>query len=67
MAKKEISYNEAIREVEAILDRLSCEQTDVDKLAAEVKRAAELIATCKNKLRKTEQDVVQAIEKEAEL
>jgi exodeoxyribonuclease VII small subunit len=66
MVKKEIGYNEAISEVEAILNRLNTEQTDVDKLAAEVGRAAELIAVCKDKLRRAEQDVARVVQKEPE-
>ncbi|MBE6221633.1 MAG: exodeoxyribonuclease VII small subunit [Rikenellaceae bacterium] len=50
MGKKELTYSEAIVEIEQILARLKSEQTDVDKLAAEVKRATELIAQCKARL-----------------
>lgn len=65
MAKKEIGYNEAIREVEAILEKLNNEELDVDKLAEEVKRAAELIGLCKEKLRKAEEEVAKVIKKES--
>ena len=64
MAKKEISYNEAIREVETILEKLNNEELDVDKLGEEVKRAAELIGLCKEKLRKAEAEVAKVIKKE---
>ena len=64
MAKQEIGYNEAIREVETILEKLNNEELDVDKLAAEVKRAAELIGLCKEKLRKAEDEVAKVIKKE---
>ena len=66
MAKKEISYNEAIREVETILEKLNNEELDVDKLAEEVKRAAELIGLSKEKLRKAEDEVAKVIKKESE-
>ena len=62
--KKEIGYNEAIREVETILEKLNNEELDVDKLAGEVKRAAELIGLCKEKLRKAEEEVAKVIKKE---
>lgn len=65
MAKKEIGYNEAIREVETILEKLNNEELDVDKLAEEVKRAAELIGLCKEKLRKAEDEVAKVIKKES--
>jgi exodeoxyribonuclease VII small subunit len=54
---KKRSYNEAVREIEEILARLGGEELDVDRMAAEVKRAAELIALCKEKLRKAEEEV----------
>jgi exodeoxyribonuclease VII small subunit len=43
-----------VAEIEQILARLKSEQTDVDKLSAEVKRATELIAQCKARLTEVE-------------
>ncbi|MDR0953915.1 MAG: exodeoxyribonuclease VII small subunit [Rikenellaceae bacterium] len=62
--KKEFSYNEAIREVEAILEKLNREEPDVDQLGELVKRAVELIALCKEKLRTAEEEVAKVIRKE---
>lgn len=62
--EKKISYSEAIREVEAILEKLNNEELDVDQLAEQVKRAGELIGVCKEKLRKAEEDVAKVIKKE---
>ena len=39
MAKKELTYAEAMAEIEKILERLRNEEMNVDGLAAEVKRA----------------------------
>ena len=66
MEKKQISYSEAIAEVEEILAKLNNEELDVDKLAEQVKRAGELIGLCKEKLRKAEEDVAKVIRKEEE-
>lgn len=57
MAKKEISYTDAMAEIETILAALREENTDVDTLTAKVKRASELIELCKAKLHKTEDEV----------
>ncbi len=64
MAKKkeEPSYTEAIAEIERILGRFRSEEMDVDSLAAEVRRATELIAVCKDKLRKAEEEVNNILE-----
>lgn len=63
MAKKELTYTEAAAEIERILARLRNEEMDVDDLAAQVARAAELIACCKEKLLKTEAEVERILEK----
>ncbi len=57
MAKKELTYAEAMSEIEKTLARLRSEEMDVDALATEVKRATELIATCKKRLLKAEEEV----------
>jgi exodeoxyribonuclease VII small subunit len=51
------TYAEAIAEVEAILARFASGTLDVDTLAAEVKRATELIRTCKERLTRAEKEV----------
>ena len=52
-----MTYAEAMSQIEAILDRLQREEITVDNLAAEVKRATELIAKCKACLHKAEEEV----------
>ena len=61
MEKQPKSYGEAIAEVEAILARFSGSELDVDTLAAQVKRATELIAWCRRRLEKAEKDVTKAL------
>ncbi len=62
MENKELTYTEASAEIEKILARLRGEQLDVDSLSAEVKRATELIALCKKKLKKTEEEIGKILE-----
>jgi len=57
MTKKKISYNEAITEVEEILQKIENEELDVDDLSDKVKRVSALIKICKEKLYKTEEEV----------
>ena len=69
MAKKtsdKMNYGEAMAEIERILASLQSENADVDTLAERVKRASELIAACRAKLRKAESDVNAIFEKENE-
>lgn len=64
MDKKDISYGDAVAEIEAILKQFENEQFDVDMLADRVKRATELIRICKGKLKKAESDVAKALGEE---
>ncbi len=57
MAKKEFSFNEAVKEIEKILRNIENGDLDVDKLSEEVKRASELIKLCQKKLRATEEEI----------
>lgn len=47
---EEISYRDAVEELEALLARLDEGDTDVDALAATVRRAAELIRICRARI-----------------
>ena len=53
----EMSYKEAIAEIEHILKSLREEQNSIDTLSERVARATELIALCREKLRKAEEEV----------
>lgn len=58
MAKKSnISYSEAMAEIETILSSLQRSDCDVEQLAKQVKRASELIDLCRAKLLKAEGEV----------
>ena len=58
----EMSYKEAIEEIEKILRSLREEQNSIDTLSERVARATELIALCREKLRKAENDVNKVLE-----
>ncbi len=54
MAKKEISYDEAVGEIETILAKIEEGELGVDELARKVARVTELLKLCREKLYKTE-------------
>lgn len=62
MAKKEQTYKQAIAEVEKILADLESNSMDVDEMADAVKKAMDLLAFCKKKLRDTEEDIIKLME-----
>ncbi len=57
MAKKNITYKEAITEIEEIIEKIDNRELDVDELSKNVNRVSELLKICKTKLHKTEEDV----------
>lgn len=56
------TYESAYRELQVIAKEIENETVSVDVLAEKVKRAAELITFCQNKLRSTELEVGKIIE-----
>lgn len=46
----ELSYREALDELESILAAIEEEQVDVDDLAVKVRRSAELIRLCRERI-----------------
>ena len=53
----EVRWAEAIGELEAILAKLDDDALDVDVLAAQVARAAELIGLCRDRIARTKLEV----------
>ena len=62
MEKKESGYRKSIDEIEAILAKIENGETDIDDLAAEIKRASQLLHECREKLFVTEQEVKKSIQ-----
>lgn len=63
------SFSEAMEELEAILLRIESEEVDIDRLATELRRAAQLLEVCRSKIRKAEIEVsqiVQSLEEDGE-
>jgi len=57
MAKKIISYSEAIGEIESIIEKMDNKELDIDALSENVTRVTELIKICKKKLKTTEEQI----------
>lgn len=56
-----LTYNQAISEIENILREMQSENCDIDQLAHNTARAAELIEECRRRLTRTEQEVQKII------
>ena len=65
--KNQLSYKQALEELEKIVDEIENGEIDVDLLAEKVKRATFLSQICKSKLKKTKEELyklLSEIEKE---
>ncbi len=59
---KSQTYQQAIDELEAIVNEIENEEISVDELSEKVKRASQLIKLCKTKLTNTEQEVSKVLD-----
>ena len=66
MTKKPLKYQDAVNELNEILEDIQQENVDVDELSTKVKRATELITSCKQKIQKTELEVKNILKKFAQ-
>lgn len=57
MAKKEIKYEEAVAQLEEIVDKMENDELGIDQLSDQLKRAKELVKLCKDKLTKTDEEI----------
>lgn len=66
MAKK-ITYEQAMKRLEEIVDRIDRNESDLDSLTEQLKEAQTLIKFCRDKLYKTDEEIKKMLEeKEAE-
>ncbi len=61
-AEAPLSFREAMDELEGILERIEGEEIDIDRLAEELRRAAQLLDLCRGKIRKAEVEVTQIVQ-----
>ena len=59
--KNQMNYTDAFEELQQIVEHMENGEITVDELSLKVKRAAELIKICKQKLTTTEEDVNQIL------
>ncbi|MCZ6727634.1 MAG: exodeoxyribonuclease VII small subunit [Acidobacteria bacterium] len=58
----ELTFGAAIEELESILRRVEDDGIDIDELAEELERAAELLEICRAKIRRAEVEVSQIVQ-----
>lgn len=58
----DLRFGEAIEELENTLRRVESEEIDIDDLADELKKAAQLLEICREKIRQAELEVTQIVQ-----
>lgn len=64
MSEQLIKYEEAVRQLETIVEKLEKNEMDIDELSAQLKKAQQLIKLCNDKLTKTDAEIKKILEKE---
>lgn len=54
---KDMSYRDAVNELDTILREMQSDNCDIDKLSAMTRRATELITECRNRLTATDEEL----------
>ena len=57
-----LGFRQAMEELEDILERIEGEEIDIDQLAQELRRAAQLLDLCRGKIRRAEVEVTQIVQ-----
>lgn len=58
----EMTYNESVAELDAILRQMQSDNCDIDKLTAYTRRASELLRACRAKLTATDEELRKILE-----
>ena len=62
MSKTEISYQDAVREIEEIISKIESGELNVDQLTDKVKRASLLLEICRKKLKTVDEEISRIID-----
>ena len=62
MSKTEISYKDAVKEIEEIISKIESGELNVDQLTDKVKRASLLLDICRKKLKTVDEEISRIIE-----
>lgn len=54
---KDLTYTQAVTELEQIIALMQSDKCDIDKLSAMTRRATELLTECRNRLTATDQEL----------
>ena len=64
MEKKNIKYEEAVSQLEEIVEKMENDELDIDQLSDQLKRAKALVKICKDKLTKTDDEIKKLLDED---
>ena len=62
MTETELKYEDALRQIEQIVEKLENNELDIDTMGEQLKTAQKLIGLCKDKLTKTDDEIKKILE-----
>jgi exodeoxyribonuclease VII small subunit len=62
MTETELKYEDALRQIEQIVEKLENNELDIDTMGEQLKTAKKLIRLCKDKLTKTDDEIKKILE-----
>ena len=62
MAKEEIKYEDAVKELEHIVAQMENNELDIDVMGERLKKAQKLMKLCRDKLTKADQEVKKVLD-----
>ncbi|MBE6264359.1 MAG: exodeoxyribonuclease VII small subunit [Prevotella sp.] len=62
MTETELKYEDALRQIEQIVEKLENNELDIDAMGEQLKTAQKLIKLCKDKLTKTDEEIKKILE-----
>lgn len=66
MATKKMSYEEAMKKLEEIVGQIESDELDIDSLSAKLKEAKGLMAYCKDRLFKADEEIRKLLDADGE-
>ena len=64
MTEIELKYEDALRQIEQIVEKLENNELDIDTMGEQLKTAQKLIRLCKDKLTKTDDEIKKILERQ---
>ena len=61
---KEMKYEAAMAELQAIVSKMENNEFDIDQMSDELRRAQQLIKLCRDKLTKTDEEIKKILAKD---